>query len=210
VILAIIRDTSERQAMVMTARRTAQQRERSPTSAHHPLIVHDLGNRCGLAMRRSWFFAARSARTCRAHLKGARRRIVGVRRLDHLIKDFLDRASNVSDLQPIVRRFLRAGGFWRPVARSATSRSTSLRRAPRSGGRRRARLRQSDQERRRAIDGRPGRVAVNVETASHWVRSRSPIPVPAFLRTCSCSPLRDYEAAWLGAQAFVAKQIINA
>lgn len=124
---AIIRDTSERRAMeadLEAARRHAEQRERlADIGAITARIVHDLGNPlAGLSMqaqliqRRVTRHPDRPGRD----LTGAAESIVAeVRRLDALIKDFLDFARQQRlDLRAIVLPpFLqRLVDLWQPVA----------------------------------------------------------------------------------------------
>ncbi len=124
---AIIRDTSERRAMeadLEAARRLAEQRERlADIGAITARIVHDLGNPlAGLSMqaqliqRRVTRHPDRPGRDLTAAAESI---VAEVRRLDSLIKDFLDFARQQRlDLRAIVLPpFLqRLVDLWQPVA----------------------------------------------------------------------------------------------
>ena len=124
---AFIRDVSERRAMereLQDARRLGAQRERlADIGAITARIVHDLGNPlAGLSMQ-AQLIARRVARDpdrpARDLAKPAERIVAEVRRLDGLIKDFLDFARQQRlDLRAVpLRRFLeRVVQLWRPVA----------------------------------------------------------------------------------------------
>jgi len=124
---AFIRDVSERCAMereLVEARRLAGQRERlADIGAITARIVHDLGNPlAGLSMQ-AQLIARRVSRDpdrpARDLAKPAERIVSEVKRLDGLIKDFLDFARQ----QRMDLRRVAVGGFveraielWRPVA----------------------------------------------------------------------------------------------
>ncbi len=124
---AFIRDVSERRAMegaLDVARRFAEQRERlADIGAITARIVHDLGNPlAGLSMQ-AQLIQRRVTRTperAGPDLAGPAERIVSeVRRLDALVKDFLDFARQqrldvrTIALPPFLQRVL---DLWQPVA----------------------------------------------------------------------------------------------
>lgn len=124
---AIIRDTSDRRAMEIeleSARRLAEQRERlADIGAITARIVHDLGNPlAGLSMQAQLIHrrVSRSPKRPSGDLLAPAERIVAeVRRLDGLIKDFLDFARQQRlDLRAVVLPpFLqRLVDLWQPVA----------------------------------------------------------------------------------------------
>jgi two-component system sensor kinase FixL len=124
---AIIRDMSERRAIeseLDTARRKAEQHERlADIGAITARIVHDLGNPlAGLSMQSQLILrrAKRSETVPAASLLDPAERIVAeVRRLDHLVKDFLDFARQqrlelkAVTLPTLLRHVLE---LWQPVA----------------------------------------------------------------------------------------------
>lgn len=124
---AIIRDMSDRRAMEIeleSARRLAEQRERlADIGAITARIVHDLGNPlAGLSMQAQLIHrrVSRSPKRPSGDLQAPAERIVSeVRRLDGLIKDFLDFARQQRlDLRAVVLPpFLqRLVDLWQPVA----------------------------------------------------------------------------------------------
>ena len=125
---AFIRDVSERRTMereLVEARQLAAQRERlADIGAITARIIHDLGNPlAGLSMQ-AQLIARRVAREperlARDLVKPAERIVSEVKRLDGLIKDFLDFARQQRlDVRAVpVRLFLeRVVDVWRPVAR---------------------------------------------------------------------------------------------
>ena len=124
---AIIRDISERRAMEVEleeASRLAEQRQRlADIGAITARIVHDLGNPlAGLSMQAQLIHrrVTRNPERPGGDLAAPAERIVSeVRRLDGLIKDFLDFARQqrldlrAIDLPPFLRRLV---DLWRPVA----------------------------------------------------------------------------------------------
>jgi len=124
---AIIRDMSERRAMEVEleeARRTAEQRERlADIGAITARIVHDLGNPlAGLSMQAQLILRRVSRdpeRPSRDLTAPAERIVTEVRRLDSLIKDFLDFARQqrldlrAVALPPFLQRLI---DLWQPVA----------------------------------------------------------------------------------------------
>ncbi|MEO6029917.1 MAG: PAS domain S-box protein [Candidatus Binatia bacterium] len=124
---AIIRDTSERRAMeidLADARRVAEQRERlADIGAITARIVHDLGNPlAGLSMQAQLIHRRVSRdpeRPSRDLAAPAERIVAEVRRLDGLIKDFLDFARQqrldlcTIELPSILQRLW---DLWQPVA----------------------------------------------------------------------------------------------
>lgn len=124
---AIVRDMSERRAMEVeldTARRLGEQRERlADIGAITARIVHDLGNPlAGLSMQAQLIHrrVSRSPERPSRDLAAPAERIVSeVRRLDGLIKDFLDFARQqrlrlqAVALPALVRRVFE---LWQPVA----------------------------------------------------------------------------------------------
>jgi two-component system sensor kinase FixL len=124
---AILRDVSDRHAMevaLQDARRVAEQRERlADIGAITARIVHDLGNPlAGLSMQAQLIHrrATRDPDRPSRDLAAPAERIMSeVRRLDRLIKDFLDFARQQRlDLRPLaVAAFHdRCVELWRPVA----------------------------------------------------------------------------------------------
>jgi len=124
---AIIRDTSERRAMevdLAEARRVAEQRERlADIGAITARIVHDLGNPlAGLSMQAQLIQRRVSRdpeRPSRDLAAPAERIVAEVRRLDGLIKDFLDFARQQRlDLRTIELPSMlqRLWDLWQPVA----------------------------------------------------------------------------------------------
>jgi two-component system, LuxR family, sensor kinase FixL len=124
---AIIRDMSDRRAIeseLDSARRKAEQHERlADVGAITARIVHDLGNPlAGLSMQAQLILrrAKRSDMVPATSLIEPAERIVGeVRRLDHLVKDFLDFARQQRldlrevALPPMLRHLIE---LWQPVA----------------------------------------------------------------------------------------------
>lgn len=124
---AIIRDMSDRRAMEVeleTARRLAEQRERlADIGAITARIVHDLGNPlAGLSMQAQLIHRRVSRDPERPGgdlLAPAERIVAEVRRLDGLIKDFLDFARQqrldlrAVVLPPFLQRMI---DLWQPVA----------------------------------------------------------------------------------------------
>jgi two-component system sensor kinase FixL len=126
---AIIRDMSERRAIEVElekARRLAEQRERlADIGAITARIVHDLGNPlAGLSMQAQLIHrrvARNPERPSRDLMEPAERIVSEVRRLDALIKDFLDFARQQRlDLRAITLPPLLQGlvDLWQPVAAS--------------------------------------------------------------------------------------------
>lgn len=183
---AFIRDVSERRAMesaLSEARRLAEQRERlADIGAITARIVHDLGNPlAGLSMQAQLIHrrVTRNPERPGKDLAGAAERIVfEVRRLDGLVKDFLDFARQqrldvrTIDLPPFLQRVL---DLWEPVAASREI-DLTLDVAPD------LRELSADEEKLRrvldnlvknaveAVDRGPGRVAVEVRRADERVR----------------------------------------
>ena len=124
---AIIRDMSDRHAMeveLAAARRLAEQRERlADIGAITARIVHDLGNPlAGLSMQAQLIHrrVSRSPERPSRDLSAPAERIVSeVRRLDGLIKDFLDFARQQRlELRPVALSELlrKVVELWQPVA----------------------------------------------------------------------------------------------
>ena len=124
---AIIRDMSDRHAMeveLAAARRLAEQRERlADIGAITARIVHDLGNPlAGLSMQAQLIHrrVSRSPERPSRDLSAPAERIVSeVRRLDGLIKDFLDFARQQRlELRPVALSALlrKVVELWQPVA----------------------------------------------------------------------------------------------
>ncbi len=124
---AIIRDMSDRRAMEVeleAARRLAEQRERlADIGAITARIVHDLGNPlAGLSMQAQLIqrrVSRNPERPSRDLAAPAERIVSEVRRLDGLIKDFLDFARQqrldlrAVELPPLLQRVV---DLWQPVA----------------------------------------------------------------------------------------------
>jgi two-component system sensor kinase FixL len=124
---AIIRDVSERRAMesdLVAARRLAQERERlADVGSITARIVHDLGNPlAGISMQASLIHrrATRDPdRPSSALVEPARQILEEVRRLDRLVREFLDftRQQRLDlrtvALAPFLRRIV---DLWQPVA----------------------------------------------------------------------------------------------
>ncbi len=183
---AFIRDVSERRAMqgaLMEARRFAEQRERlADIGAITARIVHDLGNPlAGLSMQAQLIHrrVTRNPDRPSRDLAAPAERIVGeVRRLDGLVKDFLDFARQqrldvrTIAVPPFLQKVL---DLWRPVA-AARDIAVTLDVAPELGE-----LSGDEEKLRRvldnlvknaveAIDHGPGRVAIRVHPTDDRVR----------------------------------------
>lgn len=183
---AFIRDVSERRAMenaLNEARRLAEQRERlADIGAITARIVHDLGNPlAGLSMQAQLIHrrVTRNPERPGRDLASAAERIVSeVRRLDGLVKDFLDFARQqrldvrTIALPPFLQRVI---DLWEPVA-AAREIDLTLAIAPDltefSGDEEKLRrvLDNLVKNAVEAIDQGPGRVAVEVRRADERIR----------------------------------------
>ena len=183
---AFIRDVSERRAMqgaLIEARRLAEQRERlADIGAITARIVHDLGNPlAGLSMQAQLIHrrVTRNPDRPSQDLAGpAERIVVEVRRLDGLVKDFLDFARQqrldvrTIALPPFLQKVI---DLWQPVA-AARDIALTLEVAPELGE-----LAADEDKLRRvldnlvknaveAIDHGPGRVALSARPSEDRVR----------------------------------------
>ena len=183
---AFIRDVSERRAMegaLTEARRVAEQRERlADIGAITARIVHDLGNPlAGLSMQAQLIqrrVTRNPDRPSQDLASPAERIVAEVKRLDGLVKDFLDfaRQQRLDVRTIVIPPFLqRLIDLWQPVA-AARDIALTLDVAPELGE-----LSADEDKLRRvldnlvknaveAIDHGPGRVAVRARTADDRVR----------------------------------------